>query len=107
MSQNTLLLAAICTILTFVLTLLIGVRRVRADMIREIKNDLIVEGHFVTSKEYKQQNNDTCNRLDDISKDIKQGTKEFLIIRLLLLEANIVPEEKAEEIRNAVMNGRD
>ena len=107
MFQSWMLFAAICTVLTFVLTLLIGIRRIRTDMSNDIKRDLksSFKNDFVSTGYCEMCNEKTCQKLDDIDEKLEQGSKEFLVIRLIFMEAKLVPREKIEEIRNTVMDG--
>lgn len=101
------LVAAVSTILTFVLTLLMGIRRIRTDIFNGIKKELTSDfkDDFISAKHCETCTARTCQKLDDINEKLEQGSKEFLVIRLIFMEAKLVPKEKIEEIRNTVMDG--
>ena len=101
--QSWMLLAAISAVLTFALTLLMGIRRIRTDIFNGIKKELTSD--FVSTGYCKTCTTRTCQKLDDINEKLEQGSKEFLVIRLIFMEAKLVPREKIEEIRNTVMDG--
>lgn len=107
MFQSWMLIAAVSTTLTFVLTLLIGIRRIRTNISDDIKKDLTLDfkEDFISEEYCETCSKQTCEKLDSIDKKLEQGSKEFLVIRLIFMEAKLVPRAKIEEIRNTVMNG--
>jgi len=101
------LLAAGCTILTFILTLLISTSHFRQSVMKNVISDVKSNfgDEFMKKEDHIKCSQQTCERLDGIQDKLLKSSKEFLVLRLIMMEAKLVPREKIEEIRDTVMNG--
>lgn len=101
------IIASLCTLVTFLMTLWISTSRFKQKVFEDVVKD--IKGKFgalfMTKETYDKDNTKTCNRLDGIQKELTKGNKEFTVLRLILSEAKLLPQERIDAIRNAVMNG--
>ena len=99
--------SGICTIITFIVTWCYSGVRFRRTVVDRVVKDINSQfgEEFVPMRQYKDEREKTYKKLEEIKSELIHGNKEFTVLRLILSEAKLLPQERIDTIRNTVLNG--